>query len=192
MLSTFSFLPPQLFVFILGTLPSIGVRFAIPIGIAGLEMHPLAAYFWATLGNILPVFFLLFFLKRIFSWFDRNVLLARRIFAYLFAKTRKNYGKKLEKYGYLALFIFAAIPLPATGAWGASLAVFLFGLSYKKSMIAIISGIMVAGAGVLLFTETGIAVEKYYGKEVLLGIIMFALFLYFLYYWRKANGRKNE
>ena len=58
----------------------------------------------------------------------------------------------VEKYGYLGLTLFVAVPLPVTGAWTGSLMAFLMHLDRKKSMIFIFIGILIAGSIVLTVT----------------------------------------
>ena len=52
---------------------------------------------------------------------------------------------QIEKYGYLGLFLFVAIPLPGTGAWTGSLIAVLFGMKPKKSLLFIFLGVLTAG-----------------------------------------------
>ena len=58
-------------------------------------------------------------------------------------------GKKLEaKAGkglYWALFIFVGIPLPGTGAWTGTLAASMLRLDFKKTVFAVMGGVLLAG-----------------------------------------------
>jgi uncharacterized membrane protein len=45
----------------------------------------------------------------------------------------------------LALFLFVGIPLPGTGAWTGTLAASLLDLDFKKSVIAVMAGVVLAG-----------------------------------------------
>lgn len=172
-------------------MPVLELRAALPFALLVHEMDLLPAYFWSVLGNIIPIFFILAFLDPVSLWLSKNFSFMKKFFDFLFSRTRRNYDQRVKKYGYFALCIFTAIPLPITGAWTASLVAFLFGFSYLKSIIAIICGVLVAGVGVLFIVETGVALEYYYGPQVLLGVILLALLVYFIYH-RKSNGVKKN
>lgn len=97
----------------------------------------------------------------------------------------------MQKYGYPALIIFVAIPLPLTGAWTASLIAFLFGIPFKKSFASISSGVIIAGLIVTFITKTGIAIGKYYGWQIFIGFLLTLAFIWLMYYKIK-NSRKNN
>ena len=78
----------------------------------------------------------------------------------------------MEKYGYPALIVFVAIPLPMTGAWTGALIAFLFGIPFKKAFPLITLGIMIAGIIVLVISKTGIVIEEYFGWQVLIGFLL--------------------
>ena len=71
-----------------------------------------------------------------------------KFFSFCLKKGEKG-GKKLtEKAGcstYVALFLFVGIPLPGTGAWTGTLAASLLDLDFKKSIIAVMLGVILAG-----------------------------------------------
>jgi len=60
-------------------------------------------------------------------------------------KARAKVHGKVERYGYLGLLIFVAIPLPVTGAWTGTLGAWVLGMSKKKACLAIVGGVLVAG-----------------------------------------------
>ncbi len=169
--------------------PLIGIRGAIPVAIMGYEMSIYSAYFWSVLGEFIPVFFILALLGRVSQWLSENFFFMKRFFDFLFEKTRKNYNGRLQKYGLFALFLFTGIPLPFSGAWTASLVVFLFGLPYWKSVTAIFFGVLLAGINILIIMEMGITIEKYQGPLALLGIIFLSGLVYFLY--KRKNEKKD-
>jgi len=73
----------------------------------------------------------------------------------LFERTRRKLNGRVEKYGYWALTLFVAIPLPVTGAWTGTLAAFVFGLPKKASFIAIFIGVCISATIVTLVTLGG-------------------------------------
>jgi uncharacterized membrane protein len=181
---------PELQTFFLSMTPLFEGRTVIPIAMLVYQMNPLSAYFWAILGNIIPIFVILIFLEPVSLWLSKHFSFMEKFFNFLFSKTRKNYDGRVKKYGHFALFLFTAIPLPVTGAWTASLVSFLFGLSRVKSIIAIVCGVMVAGAVVLFITKAGVALESYYGPQILMGIILVILLITFIFHYKKKK-KKN-
>ena len=69
-----------------------------------------------------------------------------------FQKRVDKFEKKYEAGGFLALILFVAVPLPGTGAWSGCLVSWLLDLDRKKSILAIGSGIIIAGILILLGT----------------------------------------
>ena len=65
-------------------------------------------------------------------------------------------GKKVQKYQYLGLWLFVAIPLPGTGAWTGSLAAAFLGMRLKKAMPAVVLGVLTAGCIMLGLTHVGV------------------------------------
>ena len=45
----------------------------------------------------------------------------------------------------MALFLFVGIPLPGTGAWTRTLAASLLDMDFKKSTLAVMCGVVLAG-----------------------------------------------
>ena len=82
-------------------------------------------------------------------------------FSWLFERTRHNHSESFEKYGTLALIIFVAIPLPATGAWSGCAAAFVFGIQFRHAFPAILAGVMIAGLIVSIVTLTGISLYDF-------------------------------
>ena len=110
-----------------GSLLKVPVEQAIPISI---------------IGNILPIPFILLFIRQIFKWMKKI-----RIFRGLIEKLEERaMGKsdKIQKYEFLGLMLFVGIPLPGTGAWTGALIASLLGIDIKKSSVAILCGIAMA------------------------------------------------
>jgi uncharacterized membrane protein len=78
----------------------------------------------------------------------------KKILEKLFERTRRK-SKLVEKYEELGLMLFVSIPLPVTGAWTGSLAAYIFGLSFWKSIMFILFGVMFAGVLVTILTKMG-------------------------------------
>lgn len=135
-----------LIVFLISMVPLIELRGAIPYAV-GFKLPLLPSYIIAILGNMLPVPFIFFFARKILEW-GKDKKFTKKFFTFCLEKGNKG-GKKLqEKAGrnvYLALFLFVGIPLPGTGAWTGTLAASLLNLDFKKSILAIMAGVVLAG-----------------------------------------------
>ncbi|MEF8847085.1 MAG: small multi-drug export protein [Candidatus Paceibacterota bacterium] len=171
----------ELMTFLLAMTPVGELRLAIPVALSSYGLSWPIAYIISVLGNLVPVLFFLLFLDPVSQWLSAHFKIFDNFFSWLFARTRKRHGDKIEKYGYPGLVLVVAIPLPITGAWTGTLVAFLFGIEFKKAFSSITIGVLIAGAIVTSLTKTGIAVEKYFGYEVLIGLVAFGILVWFLY-----------
>ncbi len=131
------------------------LRGTIPIAITVFGLTPIKAFFLACLGNMLPIVFLLWFWKYSSeNWASKNKLI-KKFLKWIFERTRKRFYKKYSLYGDMALVLLVAIPLPLTGAWTGSIAAFVFGISYRRSLGLILMGVLIAGVVVTAIT-TGV------------------------------------
>jgi len=101
---------------------------------------------------LVPGFLLVWLLGPITRFLEKHFYLLDRFFIWLFERTRKKHSKKFEYWGALALISFVAIPLPMTGVWSGAVAAFVFGVPYKKSVLMISIGAVIAGLIVSLVT----------------------------------------
>ncbi len=143
---------PELKTILLALTPINELRGTIPVAIGVWHLSPLKAFLGACVGNILPIFFLLYFFKYLVDFLMGKSTLANRFFSWLFERTRRRFYKKYAFYGDLALILFVAIPFPLTGAWTGAVAAFLFGISYWRSILLISIGVVMAGVLVTLGT----------------------------------------
>jgi len=134
-------------VIVVSALPISELRGGIPLAIY-LNYTPIQAYFISIIGNLLPIFPLLLFLEKILPLIERFKLL-RDLFHFASKKAIEK-RRLVDKYGYLGLFLFVAIPLPITGAWTASLISFLLRMNPYKAFLFIAMGVFTAGVIVLL------------------------------------------
>ncbi len=127
----------------LSMVPVIELRGGIPVGL-GLGLNNWLTFFTAVVGNMIPVPFIILFLRRFLVWLERRVpklgTLARRL-----EKRAHLKGRLVEKYKVLGLLVLVAIPLPGTGAWtGALVAVFL-DIRMRRAVPTILAGVVIAG-----------------------------------------------
>ncbi len=136
--------------FFLSMLPVGELRVGLPYGIAlGLE-YPLALMA-ALLGNMLPVPFIIVYIKRIFEWLRKRMPWLDSFVTNL--ETRANLkGETVQKYGHWGLLIFVAIPLPGTGAWTGALIAALLDIRTAKATPVILIGVCIAAAIMTLVT----------------------------------------
>ena len=137
--------------------PIIELRGAIPIGVAmGLENW--SAYICSFIGNIIPIFFIVKYIRPLFDFFGRWKIFKKIIDWASDKATRKiKENPKLQTAVSFALFIFVAIPLPTTGAWVGSLVANFLDLPLKKAFPPLALGVAVAGFIVLFATGAVVA-----------------------------------
>ena len=131
-----------LLTFFISMVPVLELRGAIPVGVAG-GLPPLAAMAIAVCGNLVPVPFIILFIRRIFAWMRTWKKLSGIV-----EKLEKRAEEKSEtvrKYAWVGLCILVAIPLPGTGAWTGALVAALMNMRLKQAMPAIILGVIIAG-----------------------------------------------
>lgn len=137
--------------------PIIELRGAVPFGVA-MGVNPFVALAVSIIGNMIPVPFIYLFARKFLEW-GKDVKFLSKICKWVLKKGEKG-GKKLTaKTGqsvYVALLLFVGIPLPGTGAWTGTLAASLLDLDHKKTTIAVLCGIALAGAIMLAFSLLGI------------------------------------
>jgi len=142
-------------VILLAMMPISELRGAIPLAIGKYGLNPYFTIPVILFFNFLPVPFILLFLQPVEKWL-RKWKFWDKLLNKIFEHTRKRTRKSIEKWESFALILFVAIPLPVTGAWTGSLAAYLFGLEFKKSLICIFTGICIAAFIVTLATLAGI------------------------------------
>jgi len=140
-------------VFLLSTLPVLELRGAIPVAISYYKLPVIPSYLFSVMGNLVPAFFLLLYLKP-FSDFLRKWYFFDIFFSWLFKRTRRH-EKKYEKYGALFLLFFVAVPLPVTGVWTGSVAAFLFGIRFWYAFPMLAGGVIIAG---IIVTATNLGI----------------------------------
>lgn len=136
-----------LIVFLISMVPLIELRGAIPYAVI-FELPLIPSIIVAMVGNMLPVPFIFLFARKLLAW-GQNKQLIGGFCRWCLEKGEKG-GRKLEaKAGmglYMALLLFVGIPLPGTGAWTGTLAASLLDLDFKKSILYILLGLMLAAA----------------------------------------------
>lgn len=139
-------LKKYLIVFFVSMVPIIELRGAIPYAV-GFELPLLPSYIIAIIGNMIPVPFIFLFARKVLVWGSTKKYIGK-FFSWCLKKGEKG-GEKLKQSAgkglYIALLIFVGIPLPGTGAWTGTLAASLLNMDFKKSTLAVMGGVILAG-----------------------------------------------
>ena len=124
-------------------------RAGIPYGeLNGLPI--MLVFIVGLVANLLvfPIFYKAIELANKHLW--KNPLY-KKTALFLALRARTKTKEVIKKYGVWGLMIFVMIPLPVTGAYIGTIAAFIFGISYQKSLIAISSGITISSIMVASF-----------------------------------------
>ena len=145
-----------LLIFLISMVPLIELRGAIPVAV-GMGLPIVPSIIISVVGNMLPVPFIFLFARRVLEWGkDKKVI--GGFFTWCLEKGEKG-GRKLEaKAGRglsWALLLFVGIPLPGTGAWTGTLAASILNMDFKKSVLYVLLGVLLAGA-IMLAASLGV------------------------------------
>ena len=136
-----SFLPPQLAVLIVSMVPLVELRGGIPLARL-LELPLSEALIFSGIGNVIPIPFILLFIRKIFDWM-RPTKMFGGIVKKLEARAM-NKSDNIQKAEFWGLMFFVGIPLPGTGGWTGALIAALLKIDIKKASLAILCGIALA------------------------------------------------
>lgn len=137
------------FTALVAMIPVVELRGGIPFGVA-LGLTHWEAFLSAVIGNLIPLPFIVVYIRRIFQWMRRHLPALNSLVDKLEKKAHLK-GRKVSKYKFLGLLIFVAIPLPGTGGWTGALAAAFLDMPLRKALPAMIAGVFIAG-----FLVTGI------------------------------------
>ncbi|WP_068268725.1 COG2426 family protein [Caviibacter abscessus] len=145
-----------IYVFFISMLPLIELRGSLIYSQAiGLPIY--ISFIVAIFGNILPIPIVFLFARKVLEY-GKNKKYLSKLFT-LFLEKGHNAGQKLtkkSKFGiYIALLLFVGIPLPGTGAWTGALAASILDMDFKKSMIYIFLGLILAGVIISILSVVG-------------------------------------
>ena len=133
-------------VFIIGMLPVIELRGAIPVGMVWLDNDYPLVLALSLAGNLIIVPFIVLLFNKIL-YIMRKIKITAKIADKLEKRAEKNTAK-IENLMFVGLMLFVAIPLPGTGAWTASMIAGLMKLPLKKAIPPIALGVVIA-AGIV-------------------------------------------
>lgn len=133
--------PSELLIFLISMLPVVELRGGM-IAASLLKVDFWPAFFICYAGNLLPIPFILLFIRKIFD-FLRDKKGFKKIIAKLEAHSAKKSEKALRWKGF-GLLLFVAIPLPGTGGWTGALVAALMDMRLKISLPIIALGVLIA------------------------------------------------
>ena len=123
-------------------LPVVELRGAIPIAAAAdIDRH--VAYILCVIGNMLPVPFILLFIRRLLKWMKTKKYLSK--FAGWIEEHAMKRSSRIGQFEVLGLILFVAIPLPGTGAWTGAIIAALLDIRMKTALPALLVGVLIAG-----------------------------------------------
>ncbi|MBR3282272.1 MAG: small multi-drug export protein [Ruminococcus sp.] len=144
--------------FLISMVPIVELRGGVPFGI-GMGIKWYYALPICMIGNMIPVPFIFFFARKILEW-GKDKKVTGKFFTWCLEKGEKGGQKLQEKAGkglFIALLLFVGIPLPGTGAWTGTLAASFLNMDFKKSVIAVICGVLLAGIIMTVLSLAGVA-----------------------------------
>ena len=145
-----TFLGKIITTFLISMVPVIELRGAIPIGV-GRGLPFWVAVLVSIIGNLIPVPFIIIFIKKIFAFMREKMPRLNGLVTRLENKANSK-SETVQKYAFWWLFIFVAVPLPGTGAWTGALIAAMLEMPLKKAFPSILLGVLSAGAIVTFVT----------------------------------------
>ena len=148
---------PDALVVVLTAMTPIGeLRAAIPLGLITHDLAWPVVFLLAVLGNLVPVPFIIVGLRTVGGRLERRDDPLGRFLRWRTARVQERWGATVKRYGFLGVMLIVAIPLPLTGAWTGTLAVWALRVPLRTGFAAIAAGVLVAGVIVTALTQLGI------------------------------------
>lgn len=139
----------EIVVFIISMMPILELRGGL-IAASLLNMNPVTSFIVCFLGNIIPIPIILWFITPIFDKLKKTKRLSKVV--YKIENKANSKKEQIEKYQFWGVLFFVGIPLPGTGAWTGSLIASMVGMNKKKSLVAAILGVIMAGVIMMLLS----------------------------------------
>ncbi len=151
-------IPNELIIFVISMIPILELRGGM-IAASLLKVELLPAFFICYIGNIIPIPFILLFIRKIFQFLRDKKGFSKIIEKLEVRSMRKS--EKVQRWRDWGLLVFVAVPLPGTGGWTGALIAALMDMRIKKSFPIIAVGVLIAGVIMAALT---------YGLPTLLGL----------------------
>ena len=138
------------FTMLVSMIPVVELRGGLPVGVA-LGLRPWQALVAGSIRNLIPLPFVVVYIRRIFKWMRRRMPRFNGVVDRLEKKAHLG-GRKVNRYKYLGLMFFVALPLPGTGGWTGALAAAFLDMPLRKALPSILAGVCIAGVIVCTIT----------------------------------------
>ena len=133
--------PKELIIFLVSMLPVLElIGGMIAAKLLGVPL--LKAFVICYIGNILPIPFILLFIRKIFQFLKRFSG-TRKIVEKLEVRSMRQ-SEKVKRWRNWGLLLFVAVPLPGTGGWTGALIAALLDIRIKTSLPIIALGVLIA------------------------------------------------
>ena len=133
----------------------------IPVGV-GLGLSYFEAFIVGFIGNIIPIYFIVKYIRPLFDFLGRFKIFKKIIdFATNKATKKIEESERLQNFTALGLFLFVAIPIPGTGAWIGSLIANFLNLPVKKAFLPLALGVVTAGIIILAATGSVVTIFQH-------------------------------
>ncbi len=156
-------MPDLLIVFTAAMAPIGELRAAIPLGLTSYDLSWPSVYAVAVAGNLVPVPLIFLALHRVGARIERMDNPLGALLRWRTRRLKQRWSDLARRYDFLAVVLLVAIPLPFTGAWTGSLAVWSLRIPTVRGLAAIVVGVVIAGAIVTALTEAGIGLLRLTG-----------------------------
>jgi uncharacterized membrane protein len=153
-------MPDELLTFLAAMTPIGELRLSIPLGVGEYGLAWPLVLVLSIAGNMLPVPFLIWGLRTVGGRIERMDNVLGRLLRWRTRSVEARWGERIRRQGFPAIVLLVAIPLPFTGAWTGSLAVWALGVPAARGLMAIATGLLIAGAVVTALTLAGIELIK--------------------------------
>ena len=138
------------FTALVSMVPVVELRGGLPFGVA-LGLSHWEAFYASVIGNMIPLPFIVVYIRRIFQWMRHHMPKLDKLVDKLEQKAHLK-GRLVTKYKYLGLMIFVAIPLPGTGGWTGALVAAFLNMRLRRAIPALALGVLIAGFLILGLT----------------------------------------
>ncbi len=149
-------MPDEVAVVLTAMTPIGELRAAIPLGVITYDLAWPLVLALAIAGNLIPVPIIIFGLRTAGARLERRTDVIGRFLSWRTARIEERWGERVRRYGFTAVMLIVAIPLPLTGAWTGSLVVYVLRVPLRTGFVAIAAGIVIAGIAVTALTQAGV------------------------------------
>ena len=153
-------MPDELLTLLAAMTPVGELRAAIPLGILTFDLAWPLVFVLSVAGNVLPIPFLVYGLRLTGRRVERMENVLGATLRWWTARVERRWAGLVGRYGLLATVLIVAIPLPFTGAWTGSLAVWVFNMHPIRGLLAIAAGVLIAGVVVTALTLAGVELVR--------------------------------